>query len=74
VDSALPADGERPATLDETVTQNLLTITLRECSDSCVSVVGGKRSLFYRELGFELKQITRVLGRADSEVVSALLA
>ena len=30
--------------------------------------------LFYRELGFELKQIKRVLGRADFEVVSALLA
>jgi DNA-binding transcriptional MerR regulator len=28
--------------------------------------------LFYRELGFELKQIKRILGRADFEVVSAL--
>lgn len=30
--------------------------------------------LFYRELGFELKQIKRIMGRADFEVVSALLA
>src|SRR5580704_9523441 len=28
--------------------------------------------LFYRELGFELKQIERILGRADFEKVSAL--
>src|SRR5437763_14654592 len=28
--------------------------------------------LFYRELGFELKQLERVLGRADYEQVSAL--
>src|SRR4029077_5654079 len=28
--------------------------------------------LFYRELGFELKQIQRVLGRADFEKVAAL--
>src|ERR1700716_2118317 len=28
--------------------------------------------LFYRELGFELKQIKRILGRADFEKVSAL--
>jgi len=30
--------------------------------------------LFYRELGFELKQIKQVLGRADFEVATALLA
>src|ERR1700675_4520258 len=28
--------------------------------------------LFYRELGFELKQIERILGRADFEKVAAL--
>src|SRR5882757_7146196 len=28
--------------------------------------------LFYRELGFELKQIKRILGRADFEIVAAL--
>src|SRR3954470_22877464 len=28
--------------------------------------------LFYRELGFELKQIQRILGRADFEKVAAL--
>ena len=28
--------------------------------------------LFYRELGFELKQIKRILGRADFEKVAAL--
>src|SRR6478672_2887507 len=28
--------------------------------------------LFYRELGFELKQIRRILGRADFEKVAAL--
>lgn len=28
--------------------------------------------LFYRELGFELKQIQRILGRADFEIVAAL--
>src|SRR5947207_8347209 len=28
--------------------------------------------LFYRELGFELKQIERILGRADFEIVAAL--
>src|SRR3954471_13835536 len=28
--------------------------------------------LFYRELGFELKQIKRILGRADFEKVDAL--
>ncbi len=30
--------------------------------------------LFYRELGFELKQIKRILGRADFEKVAALLS
>jgi DNA-binding transcriptional MerR regulator len=30
--------------------------------------------LFYRELGFELKQIRRILGRADFEKVAALLS
>src|SRR5262249_62045094 len=30
--------------------------------------------LFYRELGFELKQIQRILGRADFEKVAALEA
>src|SRR5262249_1330709 len=30
--------------------------------------------LFYRELGFELKQIQRILGRADFEIVAALQA
>src|ERR1700730_8084100 len=30
--------------------------------------------LFYRELGFELKQIERILGRADFEKVAALQA
>src|SRR5439155_26887317 len=28
--------------------------------------------LFYRELGFELKQIQRILGQADFEIVAAL--
>src|ERR1041385_7411879 len=28
--------------------------------------------LFYRELGFELKQIKRILGRADFEIAAAL--
>src|ERR1041384_1006625 len=28
--------------------------------------------LFYRELGFELKQIKRILGRADFEIIDAL--
>src|SRR6186997_2455504 len=28
--------------------------------------------LFYRELGFELKQIKRILGRADFEKIEAL--
>src|SRR3954471_16425341 len=28
--------------------------------------------LFYRELGFELKRIKEILGRADFEIVSAL--
>src|SRR3954447_8750524 len=28
--------------------------------------------LFYRELGFELKQIKRILGRRDFEIVAAL--
>ena len=28
--------------------------------------------LFYRELGFELKQIKRILGRADFEIIAAL--
>src|SRR4051794_12047571 len=28
--------------------------------------------LFYRELGFELKQIKRILGRADFEILAAL--
>jgi DNA-binding transcriptional MerR regulator len=28
--------------------------------------------LFYRELGFELKQIERILGQADFEKVAAL--
>src|SRR5215467_7470772 len=28
--------------------------------------------LFYRELGFELKQIQRILGRADFEKIAAL--
>src|SRR5919108_1843060 len=28
--------------------------------------------LFYRELGFELKQIKRMLGRTDFEIVAAL--
>src|SRR6266516_4261360 len=28
--------------------------------------------LFYRELGFELKQIERILGRADFEKIAAL--
>src|ERR1041385_1421371 len=28
--------------------------------------------LFYRELGFELKQIKRILGRSDFEIVAAL--